>query len=266
MRPLSVLVVDDQKDLADMIADVVDCEGHKVTVAHTGEDAVERAKEDIFDFVFMDMKLPGINGVEAYMQIREIQPEAQVIMMTGFSLTELIQQAMDNGVVTVLHKPFDVERVLEELQKVKKAGGIVLIADDDPDLSASLKVFLGDQGFETHIAPTGREAVERVVAGDVEVLVLDLRLPILNGLEVYLELKKLGKAVPTIIITGYSEEERTTIGALESLAITGCLFKPFDPFDLLTVIKEATATPAQPSLKTEMHDNSSDLTRGSPCS
>ena len=75
----------------------------------------------------------------------------------------------------------------------------------------------------------------------VDVLVLDLRLPILDGLEVYLELKKHGRTLPTIIVTGYVEEEGENVDVLRSLTVTGCLLKPFDPDLLLEEIEKLVA-------------------------
>ena len=66
---------------------------------------------------------------------------------------------------------------------------------------------------------------------------LDLRLPVLSGLEVYMELKNRGRAMPTVIVTGYAEEEAASIDSLHSMKVTGCLIKPFDPRDLLAAIE-----------------------------
>ena len=92
-------------------------------------------------------------------------------------------------------------------------------------------------------ARTGTAALACVLAGGMDLLVLDLRLPVLSGLEVYLELKQRGRAVPTIIITGFAEEEAAALDQLRSMEVTGCLFKPFDPAELLQVIERAIAPP-----------------------
>ena len=78
-----------------------------------------------------------------------------------------------------------------------------------------------------------------MLSNHVDILVLDLRLPILCGLDVYLRLKEKGCAVKTIIVTGYGIEEKETINILKSTSVTGCLFKPFKPEDMLSTIKQA---------------------------
>ena len=73
----------------------------------------------------------------------------------------------------------------------------------------------------------------------MDVLVLDLQMPIMSGLDVYLQLQQQERAVKTIIVTGYPKEEKETIDVLKSLSVTGCLFKPFAPEDMLTAINKA---------------------------
>ena len=101
-----------------------------------------------------------------------------------------------------------------------------------------MKVALTEKGYSVCHGYTGREAVDRMLEGGVDYLVLDLRLPVLSGLEVYLELKKQGRAVPTVIVTGYAVEEAESINALRAMNVTGCLVKPFDPAELAQALEE----------------------------
>lgn len=236
MKPADILIVDDEKDLAEGLAEVLELEGHRAAVAFSGEEALDKIRDRTFDVIILDVKLPGMNGVECFLKIREKNPDARVIMMTGFRIEQLLTQAVDNGAAAVLYKPFAPEKLLELIQQVRPQG-IVLVVDDDPNLAESLRDMLTDQGYQVIVATTGEEAIERALAVDIDVLVLDLRLPVLSGLEVYLDLKKHGRAVPTVIITGYAKEETETIETLTSFGNTGCLFKPFEPEQLLQAIE-----------------------------
>ena len=138
MTKLRVFIVDDDIDFAESLAEVIARRGHSVELAHSGEDAVERFRDAEFDIAFMDVKLPGMNGVESFFEIRKNKPDAKVMMMTGYSVENLLRQAIDNGALGVLRKPLDFDEVLEALKKVKP-NGLVLIADDDPDFVASLE-------------------------------------------------------------------------------------------------------------------------------
>ncbi len=77
-----------------------------------------------------------MNGVETFFEFRKIRPEVKVMLMTGFSLEQLIAQAVENGALGVLRKPFEIKDLLDVLDQVKPRG-MVLVADDDPEFAAS---------------------------------------------------------------------------------------------------------------------------------
>ncbi len=235
MKAMSILVVDDDLDLAGAIGEALELAGHNPILAASGTEAIEKYRQHRFDITFMDVKLPDINGVEALMAIRKIDATAHVVMMTGYRIDQLLAQATENGAVKVLHKPFAMEAVIGALQEVRP-NGMVLIADDDADFAESTKNLLQAEGYSVLVARTGREAVEQATATEFDVLVLDLRLPVMHGVEVYLELKKRGRVFPTIIVTGYAKEEAESIDTLKSLSVTGCLFKPFEPEQLIQAV------------------------------
>ncbi len=237
MKPLSVLIVDDDRDFGRSLANFLRLEGHQVVLAFDGEAAVEKFQAREFDVAFLDVQLPGMNGVESFLEIRKLKPDAKVFMMTGFSVEELLREAMDNGALGVFQKPLDMDEVLKALDAAAPAG-IVLVADDDPDFVRAMEAALTEKGYSVCHAYTGREAVDRVLEGGVDYLALDLRLPVLSGLEVYLELKQRGRVVPTVIVTGYAMEEAESIDALRAMNVTGCLVKPFDPAELAQALEE----------------------------
>jgi DNA-binding response OmpR family regulator len=91
-------------------------------------------------------------------------------------------------------------------------------------------------GYSVQVARTGQEALDKAQIEGINCLILDLRLPILSGLEVYLRLKDAGRLVPIILVTGYADDESQTISRLCPLT-SGLLIKPFDPAELLQVIE-----------------------------
>ena len=112
-----ILIVDDDRDHADSIADILIMRGHEVELAYTGEDAVRRFGEGVFELTLMDVKLPGMNGVEAFLALRQQCDDAVVIMMTGFSLEHLLAQAVLSGAGGVLYKPFAAAELLEVIAR-----------------------------------------------------------------------------------------------------------------------------------------------------
>lgn len=237
MTRCRILVVDDDLDHAESLAVILEMEGHMVTIAGSGEEALEKFSAGEFDLSFLDLKLPGMNGVEVLAEMRRRRPGSRAVLMTGYRVEQLIAQAIGEGALRVLRKPFEIEEVLTLVREIEPRG-IVLVADDDPDFAASAEQLLSDAGYRVLVANTGSEAIERATSEPVDVLVLDLRLPVLDGLDVYLELKRRGRELPTILVTAYRTEEADAIDVLRSMSVTGCLFKPFEPTELLNAVNE----------------------------
>ncbi len=115
---LKILVVDDDSDAADSLAELFEMEGHDVKTVYSGDTAIEQWRHNGFDVAFMDIMMPGRNGVESFMEIKKVRPDAKVYMMTGFSVNELVNQAVDNGAMGVFSKPVDLERVFTVLEEL----------------------------------------------------------------------------------------------------------------------------------------------------
>lgn len=114
----NILVVDDEQVILDLFSRILGTRGHKITTAKDGYLAIEEVKKGKFDIIFLDIVMPGINGLETYKKIKEINPNAHTIMMTGYSVEELIEQAMIEGVQDCLHKPFDIVEIMKTVEKV----------------------------------------------------------------------------------------------------------------------------------------------------
>jgi two-component system response regulator HydG len=184
--------------------------------------------------------MPGKNGVESFLEIKKLKPLAKVYMMTGYSVEQLLQQAIAGGAMGVFSKPVNLYQVLDSISGLG-ASGIVLVAEDDPDFGPTLAQLINRNGYRCELVRNGRDAISRVVAGGVDVLVLDLRMPLINGIEVYNSLKKQGRSVPTIIITGNASEHSKELALFDDVVVTGILNKPFDPLDLLARLEKLAA-------------------------
>ncbi|NTU47791.1 MAG: response regulator, partial [Syntrophobacteraceae bacterium] len=235
MNPLRIIVVDDDRDFAESLADVLELEGHSVELAFTGEEAVQRSMEKDYDLTFMDVKLPGQDGVKSFQEIRKVKPASRVIMMTGYSMPGHLLEAKKQGAWEVLQKPLDMNRVLGLLRTLNPAG--VIIADDDASFVESVRDLLEGRGFSVQVAGNGREAIDLARSHGADVLIVDLRMPVMNGLETCVELQESGLDIPIIVVTAYAKEERDKLEALRDLSVTDVLCKPVDPKDLLEKVE-----------------------------
>lgn len=118
MKKVSILIVDDNGALAEGMSDVLDTMGYDVTVANDGFAAVALVEKAFFDIALMDIKMPGMNGVEAYKRIKMISPKIEAIMMTGYSDEVLIKEAISEGAREVISKPIDLGRLMALIEAI----------------------------------------------------------------------------------------------------------------------------------------------------
>ncbi len=90
--------------------------GCLVVDVEDGYHAIESVKNDDFDLVFLAIKMPGINGVQAFREIKKLKPDSLVVVMTGCRVQELIDAAVDEGVISVVLKPFEPKQITQIVQ------------------------------------------------------------------------------------------------------------------------------------------------------
>ena len=106
-----ILIIDDEPVIRDLLVDVLSRKGYKVDTAEDGTVGLKKAKAKHYTVVFTDIRMPGMNGVEVYKRLKTISPESRVIVMTGYGLEEMIQEALDLGAFADVKKPFDLELI-----------------------------------------------------------------------------------------------------------------------------------------------------------
>ncbi len=105
-KPFNVLVVDDEEEIGTLLRRLLGG-SQQVTVVRDGHEALEKAQEKQFDLVFLDIRLPGMGGVETLEKLKQILPDAVVVMMSGYSVEEEIRRALEMGAQEFISKPFE---------------------------------------------------------------------------------------------------------------------------------------------------------------
>jgi two-component system, NtrC family, response regulator HydG len=238
-----LLLVDDNADFLDSTKDVLEDAGYNVMTASNGEDALSLFIMKAFDVVLMDIKMPGINGVETFIKMKEKNPDVNVVLFTAYSMNELIQKALKEGVCDVLSKPLDMSRLLRLVGEVKTKGkrGCVLIVDDDMVLCDNLHDVLDQSGYNVTASFDGIQALREVENESFDILILDMKLPGKNGLDIYREIKKIQPHLQTIIITGYAEEYSDLIKQAINENAYICIKKPVEIKSLLGILKKISS-------------------------
>ena len=117
-----MLVVDDYPDTCATIALVLKRKGCRVASAENGEQALALVKERKYDIIFIDLKLPTIDGLQTYRAIRALDPNVTVVMMTGYrdEMAALVETALRSSASVCLYKPFEPEQVLSIVEAIRQ--------------------------------------------------------------------------------------------------------------------------------------------------
>jgi DNA-binding response OmpR family regulator len=106
------MIVDDDPELAEGLAEFLSANGYQVEIAADGREAVDKARSQDFDIAFMDVRMPVMNGVDSFFEIRKLKPQAKIVMMTGFK-EPILQKAIEAGAIGPLHKPFNPNKMID---------------------------------------------------------------------------------------------------------------------------------------------------------
>lgn len=236
-----VLIVDDNAGMRRTLAMILSRKGYAVEVAEDGATALQKVQQMNFDVALMDIKMPVINGVEALKQIRTIRPTIAVILMTAYAMDEddLTAQGLQAGAYDVLYKPLNLEHTFELINRARQASnGVLLLIEDDLDLSQSLSCLLERRGYSLDVAYTGEAAIELARRRQYDIILVDINLPVRNGLDTFLAIRQIDPTVTAIILTGFRQEMDDLVqAALENGAYT-CLYKPLDFDQMFRVLAE----------------------------
>jgi DNA-binding NtrC family response regulator len=121
-----VLLVDDEVDFLETLAERLKARGLKVSTATSGEDAVNSADEEGYDLIILDLSMPGIDGLETLKRIKTRQPDAEIIILTGQSSIRTSIEAMKLGAEDFLQKPVNISELMEKISEAKDKRMLVL--------------------------------------------------------------------------------------------------------------------------------------------
>lgn len=226
------LIVDDNLDFAENLAEIVRDRGDDVVVAADGREAVARARERTFDAILTDMRMPLMGGAEVVHEIRRIDPGAPALVITAHVGDDALEAARREGLLAVLSKPVDVARLLELLASARR-DGLVAVVEDDVRLSDNLCEALRSRGFA---AVTASSVLETERLGPVAPFcaLVDLRLPGGPDGAAMRALAAKHPGLPMIVVTGCEVVPPEPHRAL--------FMKPFDTFDLLAAVERLHAS------------------------
>ncbi len=245
-RATRVLLVEDNEMNRDMLSRRLGKRGYEVEIAIDGKQGVARALAGDIDVVLMDMNLPELDGWEATRQIRADPKGASlpIIALTAHAMSGDRDKAIEAGCNDYDTKPVDFDRLLAKIGAAVRARepapaapapsappapSHILVVDDVADNRDILKRRLEKEGHRVTVAENGRQALERAGAEPMDLVLLDILMPELDGHETLARLKgdAATRDIPVIMISAL--DDVAGIARCVAAGAEDYLTKPFDP-------------------------------------
>lgn len=230
-----MLIVDDEADTCANLADIFVDFGYQVDVAHDGETALPLIEKTSYDVALLDLRMPGMSGMDLYRHIKRVSAGTVAIVVTAHATRDTIQSALDAGAWSIVSKPVDIPSLVGLVSEAVNSP-LILIVDDDMALCQSLREVLRGRGYRVHLAHDAHEAEKALRSQEFQLVVVDAKLPGENDVSVLQVIQQSHRQAPTLVIT--DEIEPTELGnqpALPAGAQAVC-YKPFDVSSLLSTI------------------------------
>jgi len=237
-----ILIVDDEADIRDIVRMYLGEAGYDVIEASNGQEGILRAQNEHPDLIVLDIMMPGINGFEVAKHLKDDPNTAKIPILI---LSVLAQDSQyRHGILDYVSKPFKQEELVTKVKNFfdnlkDKTTRTVLVVDDDPDIVDVIALCLKDSRIGSEKAYNGPEALQKAGAQKIDLVLLDINMPGMNGFEVIKHLKADKKTcdIPVIVLTGtYLTETDKKHGI--TLGVSKYLTKPFSADEL---VKEITA-------------------------
>lgn len=246
-KKLKILIADDEEGLRISMGGILELEGHEVVTVGDGNAAIEQVRHNSFDIAFLDVKMPGMNGLDTFKEVKRLSPETVVIMMTAFAVKDIIKDAINEGAYACINKPFDMDNIIDTVKEVSEKPFVVVI-DDDPALCGLMYDRFKESGFNVVTRASGSEGVELVARKIPDVVFLDVVMDGMDGIDTLKKLKEmLGDKCPKTIIMS-AHDMKNKFDEAKRLGAVDCLNKPLNLEALRVAVKKMTAKGAKPKI------------------
>ncbi len=224
---IHVLLVDDEVDFLAATSTALKRRSFRVSTAPNGDMALLALQRKTIDVVVLDVKMPGMSGDELFRILASRWPDIPVLMLTGHGSFQHAFKSSKDGVLEYLAKPCDMERLATALrdvvaQKISREAGrdtdsadreiSVLVVDDEQELLDAIVQLLDRRGMKVVTARNSPRAFEQLCVGDVDVVLLDVKLQGENGIDVLEKIRSLYPSVEVILQTGQPSAESAVEG------------------------------------------------------
>ena len=222
-----ILVIDDDPEARDLIARTLGKDGFVVVQAGGGEEGLRLAKEVHPAAITLDVMMPHVDGW-AVLKALQADPQLHDIPVIMVSMVDNQSMGYTLGATDYMTKPIDRDRLVHILGKHSGVTppGSVLIVEDDPSTREMLRRMVEKEGWAAVEAENGRVALQRMADGTPDVILLDLMMPVMDGFDFVLELRKVEswRTIPIVVVTAKDitdDDRRRLTGNVERILQKG---------------------------------------------
>jgi DNA-binding response OmpR family regulator len=247
-----ILVVDAQEGFREVLRSVLRAYGHDVVTAVGGKEALQCVDSSLPSVVLLDPALPDKSGLDVLARIRASAPHLPVVIVSENLSPDVESRARELGVTDVLRKGLKMDVIMEAVRRALQHAGkpaaarpvvpvaeaaTVLVVDDEPEIGELVGEFLERRGYRVKTATNGEDALALVKKEPPDLMLLDIYMPGMNGVDVLRRLKAQQSTVGVIMLTASQEEtllqEALDLGAFDVLS------KPvnLDQLELAVLVK-----------------------------
>lgn len=246
MKTHKVLILDDDTTIREYLERELRRNYFETCAVASGAEAMQFIEKERFDIALVDIKLPDTDGLCVLEKIKQKDPDCEVIVITAFGTQDIAIEALRKGAIDYLEKPIELDelsaamgRAMEKLAQKTELHyrNTILVIDDDRQVVDRLQKFLSKEGFDVTTALSGSQGLTIIDKNKIDVLICDIVMDDMNGIEVLQKAKKMYHDIEGIIVTGMHDQE-LSIKALRAGA-ADYLVKPINLDELLVAIQRA---------------------------
>jgi signal transduction histidine kinase/DNA-binding response OmpR family regulator len=242
---IKVLVADDDPHVTEYFTEIMKSYNIVPVTAHDGATAIELAKETVFDIIFIDWSMPGMDGAEAARQIKILSPSSKIIMISSYDWSDIAESVKAAGVSDYIMKPVppsdiyskivqNVNLASPPIENISFPGKRILLVEDVEMNRMIVMGLLEDAGCEIIEAENGQIALDLVREKEFDIVLMDMQMPVMDGLTATKEIRKFNEKIPIVAMTAnaFKEDAERCIAA----GMNAHIAKPLDTDVFLTVL------------------------------
>ena len=246
-----ILVVDDELEMRDLLRGALGAKGYDVATVPGATQALAAVFRESFDLILLDIVLSDGSGIAVLKKIRETNTTTPVVIYSGAITADLEKEAKAALATDIVRKDIGVMQLAERVAKIvtmkprhpqgllKREETVILVVDDDDQIRSMLTGFFRAKGYTTLEAENGQKALELVRAENISSVLLDIKMPVMDGLTALPRLLQINPKLGIVMVSAVHDDEEVK-NALRSGAY-GYVIKPFDFLYLELVVMSRLA-------------------------